>query len=36
MKKIPTSSTIGKKQSDYVGEIFLNLLKNLELNYDYS
>ena len=28
-ENLPISSTIGKKQSDYVGEIFLNLLKIL-------
>ena len=34
--KSSISSTIGKKQSDYVGEIFFKPAQNFELNYDYA
>ncbi len=35
-ENLPISSTIGKKQSDYVGEIFFKPSQNFELNYDYA
>ena len=35
-ENLPISSTIGKKQSDYVGEIFFKPTQNFELNYDYA
>ncbi len=33
---LPLSSTLGEKQSDFVGEIIFNPIQNLEFNYDYS
>ena len=35
-ENLPISSTIGKKQSDYVGEIFFRPSQNFEFNYDYA
>ena len=35
-ENLPISSTIGKKQSDYVGEIFFKPAQNFEFNYDYA
>ena len=33
---LPLSSTLGKKQSDFVGDIFYSPLSNLSFDYDYS
>ena len=35
-ENLPINSTIGKKQSDYVGEIFFKPSQNFEINYDYA
>ena len=35
-ENLPTTSTLGKKQSDYVGEINFNPIKNLSFEYNYS
>ena len=35
-ENLPTTSTLGKKQSDYVGEINFNPFNNLFFEYDYS
>ena len=35
-KNLPDTSTLGKKQSDIVGEIGLNASKNFLINYNYS
>ena len=35
-ENLPTTSTLGKKQSDYVGEINFNPIDNLSFEYNYS